>query len=388
MNSIPENQPYLTSEQINLMMAIQPDYQMKYETEMHQQDAIDFNALKRDSDPYDMRLPNDGATSRQLDLDDVMSDYKKMKKGGFAWLPTIVAPLITSLVPELVKSVSGLIRKKGSGAMFADFMSQNKDMLKSVEDEIRKSHPKNAWKLLLDNGKEIVKTILENTELGQKGEQYLNMIAEKIINRVVPKGFNKVLQRKEGKGMMLPNEGQLTNARMAEPVILYMLRKLIGDDQQARELLRRYKPKIRTGGEIFGGKLNFRKIMDFAKRAVKTILPLVSEAGKKALTNVADIGSKALINGLVKKFSGSDKPEGSGMPNPGYDMRPRPVIKRPEQVPNMVGSTGGFIKAPQNSSGGFISAPQNSSGGFTRPPQRSRGGASQKKKIPLKIKLL
>ena len=71
------NDSYYTSEQIALLMAVDPDFQDKYEKEQDLKNQIDYEKLKEKSDKFDQRLPLDGSTANMLDL-----DFNESEKSG------------------------------------------------------------------------------------------------------------------------------------------------------------------------------------------------------------------------------------------------------------------------------------------------------------------
>ena len=63
------NDSYYTSEQLALLMAVDPDFKDKYEKEQDLKNQIDYEKLKEKSDSFDQRMPLDGSTANMLDLD-------------------------------------------------------------------------------------------------------------------------------------------------------------------------------------------------------------------------------------------------------------------------------------------------------------------------------
>ena len=64
-----DNDSYFTSEQIALLMAVDPDFKDKYEKEQDLKNQIDYEKLNEKSDKFDQRMPLDGSTANMIDLD-------------------------------------------------------------------------------------------------------------------------------------------------------------------------------------------------------------------------------------------------------------------------------------------------------------------------------
>ena len=64
-----DNDSYFTSEQIALLMAVDPDFKDKYEKEQDLKNQIDYERLNEKSDKFDQRMPLDGSTANMIDLD-------------------------------------------------------------------------------------------------------------------------------------------------------------------------------------------------------------------------------------------------------------------------------------------------------------------------------
>ena len=75
------NDSYYTSEQLALLMAVDPDFKDKYEKEQDLKNQIDYEKLKEKSDAFDQRMPLDGSTANMLDLDYGESENSKEGQG-------------------------------------------------------------------------------------------------------------------------------------------------------------------------------------------------------------------------------------------------------------------------------------------------------------------
>jgi hypothetical protein len=363
---VPQDQPYLTSEQVSMMMSMNPEYQMQYEQEMQQQDNIDFNALRSVSDAYDLRQPDTGATTRQLEK------VSSVKQGGFLQALLPFAPLIGQLVSPLISGLAGKLFGRGmqGGAMFKQFVDENKDALKEMEVEIKMSNPKDAWKKLISVAKDIISSIS-----GDVSDEEMN----NIIHKLIPKGFIKTLiTKKSGKGLGRP----LNNSDLAEPILRYSLNKMIGDPMVAKKVMQQLKPNLRAGAGIYArGGLSFSSIFDIVKKGLKSALPVIGQITGK----LVDIGAKPAIHGLLNKFGVKNE----GVKNAIADIGTEVLKKGTEFGMNKLQGQGRippqFYGMPNPNARGFTSPPN--ARGFTAPPQKSRG-KGLKKKAPLKIKLL
>lgn len=348
------DEPYLNEEQYNMLLASDPKFIDRYEKERIMQNDLNYKQMVKEYDPYEMRLPDQGSSSRSpIDLEDIMSSQKKMKKKGgafAAFLAPLAASLIGSLVPEVVKGITGAIKKKGSGALFKQFMEQNVDTLKEIEDELKHKNPKDAWRFLIDNVKEMVSSIEPQHE--------------NIVDKIFPKGFVKSLHsKKSGKGLGRP----LNNIDMAMPVIKYALNKMIGSAPHVKHVMQQIKPLIISGSGIYGGKkLNFRKILKFAKKGLKFAIPIIEKVTGKTL----DIGAKAVINSLLDKFGIKNETAKQLISNTGKEL----ISEGVKEVMKKEGE--GFTMPPN--------------GGFVRPPnvQMNKRGKGEKKKVNVQFKLL
>ena len=107
------NDSYYTSEQLALLMAVDPDFQDKYEKEQDLKNQIDYEKLKEKSDAFDQRMPLDGSTANMLDL-----DFGESEKIGEGIRPPngsgVCAPnggALPALIPIAAKVVAPLVVK-------------------------------------------------------------------------------------------------------------------------------------------------------------------------------------------------------------------------------------------------------------------------------------
>ena len=75
------NDSYYTSEQLALLMAVDPDFKDKYEKEQDLKNQIDYEKLKEKSDAFDQRMSLNGNTMNMLDLDYGESESSVSRQG-------------------------------------------------------------------------------------------------------------------------------------------------------------------------------------------------------------------------------------------------------------------------------------------------------------------
>lgn len=372
-----EENSYLTSEQVNMLMAADPKYKDKFEVARNMEDALDYNALAKESDAFDQRLPYDGATSKSLDIDGLPAANQISGSGvdgGFiqALLPFL--PIIGQVLSPVIEGISSLFHKKGSGLdgdmppvnasmLVREFVQENKDKLKEINDKIAMMPPKRAWKTLIEVGKDITQNVVSPIVGEKNAEQVANSI------KFVPKGFMAILDKSkdlksEGSGSML------TNVSLAEPVIKYALGKM-----GLRAEYTKYKPDLRGAGRVYGGKINWQKVRDWVKNALKGIANKALEVGAKKGTemlsnpeNIQKVGN--IVSSLIDKFpllsgSGFLKPpqrKGLGFMRPPNAGGKRPIDKLFEDKMHIIGGPDGIDprlrkQYPSSSSGAKKKAP-------------------------------
>src|SRR5574344_1808549 len=81
-----DNDSYFTSEQIALLMAVDPDFKDKYEKEQDLKNQIDYERLNEKSDKFDQRMPLDGSTANMIDLDYGESEDSNNSNLGFSYV--------------------------------------------------------------------------------------------------------------------------------------------------------------------------------------------------------------------------------------------------------------------------------------------------------------
>jgi hypothetical protein len=296
------NDSYLTSEQYNLLLALDPKYRDKYQVRQQEEDSRNYQQLAQMSDAYDMR--ND-ADSRMLDIKEVPSDtleggFTSAPNGGFAW----AIPLIGALAGPIINGITSLIKGRGQpvgGSFTKDFFERNKEAFMAAEQKLQSAkHPKEFYR----NAQDIVRKMTQSMVQGSgQDANFAKIFADKYANKIYPKLFNQMLSKtskSEGAGMSMP----MNNATLALPIIKYALQKMTGSSTKASEIFRQIKPTLMSGSGLYAtGGFSFKKIFGFARKALGFAMPFI----KKFLGS--DVGSNlanGAISGLLGKFKIGD----------------------------------------------------------------------------------
>lgn len=387
---------YLTSEQINMLMAIDPKFKDKYEQQRNVMDANDLNALTGDS--FDRRMPDNGSYSRMLDTDGLPNEepsgsgvYGGGAEGGFLQALLPFAPLIGQLAAPLIDGITSLFRRRGSGmtsppngGAIVEFFTENADALKKIEQDIYKMKPKQAWNTLHSLAKDIARKLLEShPSMAKHGSGFVGQLSDKMVDRMFPKGFLKIVnsaKSTEGSGV----ESALTPAGLAEPIIRYALSKMVGSGEIQDKVYQQVKQKMRSGAGYCGNGFNFRKIFDFAKRSLKIALPIIKTLTGKAIDSGV---AKDAISGVLGKFkvfqnnpnlantvSNLAQQGLKGATNMGFDKLSGEGADFEYEAEGE-----GMLKAPQSS--GMLRPPQIVGGPRTVNPKYRQGSGKKKSSV-------
>jgi len=299
-----QDDSYLTSEQFNLLLAIDPKYKDKYNQRQQNEDAQEYQQLAQMSDAYDMR--ND-ADSKMLDMRGIPEDAPDASggmtsppNGGFAW----AIPLIGALAGPIINGITSLIKGRGQpvgGSFMKDFFERNKEALIASEQKLQNAkHPKEFFRNAQDIVRKLTKSIVEGS--GQD-PNFAKIFADKYANKMYPKLFNQLLSKtskSEGAGMVMP----MNNATLALPIIKYALQKMTGSSVKAAGIMKQIKPSLLSGSGMYAqGGFSFKKIFGFAKKALGYAMPFVkSFLGSDVGSNLAN----SAISGLLGKFKIGD----------------------------------------------------------------------------------
>lgn len=351
------NNPYLTPEEIDTLMAL-GEYKSPYEQNADKKNMEDLKTLaKMGVDAYNMNKPTTGVSAP--------SSLPQPKAGngqtgGFAFAPLI--PLIAGVVPSLINGIkslfSGSQQQQGQGIEAVnEFFNTNMDELKRIEEDIKKMSVKDAWNTLYKLHKQIMETVLE--DIPDVSDNVKTAFIDKMMSKSYPKGFLKIVNReqKEGKGMKYP----VSNHEMALPVIKYGVCKMCGN--QGGAVYKEVKAALRSGSGIYdGGKLNWGKIKEFAKKGLKFAVPIAQKLiGQAVDSGVAGNTVKSLLNKF--KILESVKPET-------INSFIGSIVGKP--------SNGGMLHSPTIYDGGRAPMYKFNDGGMLNP---SNGGSKKKKRI-------
>lgn len=350
------NNPYLTPEEIDTLMAM-GEYKSPYEQNADAKNMEDLKTLeKMGVDAYNMNKPTTGVYAPSS------LPQKTGQSGGFAIAPLI--PLIAGVVPSLINGIkslfSGREQQQGQGIEAVnEFFNTNMDELKRIEEDIKKMSVKDAWNTLYKLQKQIMETVLE--DIPNVSGNVKTAFVDKMMSKSYPKGFLKIVNRepKEGKGVKFP----VSNHGMALPVIKYGVCKMCGN--QGQSVYKEVKSALRSGSGIYdGGKLNWAKIKEFAKKGLKFAIPIAQKLiGQAVDSGVAGNTVKSLLN----KFNIFEN-------------------VKPETINSIIGSivkpsNGGMLHSPTIYDGGRVQMYRGdiskfNNGGMLNP---STGGSKKKK---------
>jgi hypothetical protein len=302
-----EDDSYLTSEQFNLLLSIDPKYKDKYNERQQQVDAQEYQHLASMSDAYDMR--ND-ADSKLLDIKDVPMEEPD---GGFVNPPNggfpLAIPLIAALAGPVISGITSLIKGRGIAKgvrqdviknFVPDFLRKNRNALMDAEKRLQSAkHPKQFYRDAQNIVKGLARAVVEGS--GQPAD-FAKKYANKYSQKLYPKLFNQMLS-KTSKSEALDGLA-MNNATIALPVIKYVLQKIVGSTNKAREIMKQIKPTLINGSGMYAdGGFSFKKIFGFAKKAIGYALPFIKKVvGSDVGKNV--IGSA--LNALLGKFKIGD----------------------------------------------------------------------------------
>ena len=263
------NDSYYTSEQIALLMAVDPDFQDKYEKEQDLKNQIDYEKLKEKSDAFDQRMPLDGSTANMLDL-----DYGESEKSGEgirapngsgicapnggalpALIPIaakVIAPLaakgIFKGIKWIIKKIKNKKKKKqeqeqqqqtgsgicapNGGAIYntvLDYIKKHNPEFNKFSNDLMKMKSKQAWRNILKYGKNITKDILKDYVDNDFDRNQLNKKIKRSFNKMIPYKFKRIIKSEAGDpGSFIEKERRLNNFSLAKPVIKYGINEIAG----------------------------------------------------------------------------------------------------------------------------------------------------------------
>ena len=287
-----DNDSYFTSEQIALLMAVDPDFKDKYEKEQDLKNQIDYEKLNEKSDKFDQRMPLDGSTANMIDLDFGSPDDVEAKlfqrresqdstegkgirapnaygngvcapNGGALPLIPIAAKVVAPLaVKGIVKGIKWIIKKiknkkkkkqeqkqqqqqqqqqqtSGSGisapnggAIYntvLDYIKKHNPQFNKFSNDLMRMKNKQAWRNILKYGKNITKDILKDYVNNDLDRAQLDKKIKRSFNKMVPYKFKKFIKGNiDNPSSFIEKERRLNNFSLAKPVIKYGINEVAG----------------------------------------------------------------------------------------------------------------------------------------------------------------
>lgn len=333
------NDSYYTSEQLALLMAVDPDFKDKYEKEQDLKNQIDYEKLKEKSDAFDQRMPLDGSTANMMDLD-YGEELEKIPKsgngvcapnGGLAILPIakIVAPLA---IKGIAKGIKWLIKRKknknknknainaanpnntpvgngicapnGKGVKEAvnNYIMRNRTSFNHFNNNLMRMNGRQAWRNVLKYGKNMTKDILKNYLNNPVDNNELNKKVKRSFNKFVPYKFKKMIK---SSNKPLKEYGRLNNFMMAKPVIKYGINEVAGSGPIAQKAYKMSKKHLMNNYGYYGnGKLSWKKIKKLVKYGLSKGMEYLKGFGDKFISGDT---VKNAVSGVLNNFEIFDK---------------------------------------------------------------------------------
>lgn len=330
-----DNDSYFTSEQIALLMAVDPDFKDKYEKEQDLKNQIDYERLNEKSDKFDQRMPLDGSTANMLDLDYRESQDSAEGKGirapnafgkgvcapngGALPLIPIAAKIVAPLaVKGIFKGIKWIIKKiknkkkkkqeqqqqqqtSGSGKCASGISAPNGGAIyNTVMDYIKKHNPqfnkfsndlmrmknKQAWRNILKYGKNITKDILKDYVNNDFDRSQLDKKIKRSFNKMIPYKFKKFIKGNiDNPNSFIEKERRLNNFSLAKPVIKYGINEVAGSGAISKKAYKEAMKHLMNNYSYYGnGKLNWKKIGKIAKKGLSRALKFLKGFGDKYIT--------------------------------------------------------------------------------------------------------
>ena len=334
-----DNDSYFTSEQIALLMAVDPDFKDKYEKEQDLKNQIDYERLNEKSDKFDQRMPLDGSTANMIDLDYGESQDSAEGKGirapnaygkgvcapngGALPLIPIAAKIVAPLaVKGIFKGIKWIIKKiknkkkkkqeqkqqqqqqpqtSGSGKCASGISAPNGGAIyNTVMDYIKKHNPqfnkfsndlmrmknKQAWRNILKYGKNITKDILKDYVNNDFDRSQLDKKIKRSFNKMIPYKFKKFIKGNvDNPNSFIERERRLNNFSLAKPVIKYGINEIAGSGPISKKAYKEAMKHLMNNYSYYGnGKLNWKKVGKIAKKGLSRALKFLKGFGDKYIT--------------------------------------------------------------------------------------------------------
>lgn len=353
-----DNDSYFTSEQIALLMAVDPDFKDKYEKEQDLKNQIDYERLNEKSDKFDQRMPLDGSTANMIDLDfgspdDVETRLFQRREseksgegirapnaygngvcapnGGALPLLPIAAKVVAPLaVKGIVKGIKWIIKKiknkkkkkqqqqqqqqpqtSGSGisapnggAVYntvLDYIKKHNPQFNKFSNDLMRMKNKQAWRNILKYGKNITKDILKDYVNNDLDRAQLDKKIKRSFNKMVPYKFKKFIKGNiDNPSSFIEKERRLNNFSLAKPVIKYGINEIAGSGPISKKAYKEAMKHLMNNYSYYGnGKLNWKKIGKIAKKGLSRAFKFLKGFGDKYITG--DNIKEKIIN-LLNNF--------------------------------------------------------------------------------------
>ena len=327
-----DNDSYFTSEQIALLMAVDPDFKDKYEKEQDLKNQIDYERLNEKSDKFDQRMPLDGSTANMIDLDYGESQDSAEGKGirapnaygrgvcapnGGA-LPAlipiaakVVAPLavkgIFKGIKWIIKKIKNKKKKKqqqqqqqqqtsgsgisapNGGAIYntvMDYIKKHNPQFNKFSNDLMRMKNKQAWRNILKYGKNITKDILKDYVNNDFDRAQLDKKIKRSFNKMIPYKFKKFIKGNiDNPNSFIEKERFLNNFSLAKPVIKYGINEVAGSGAISKKAYKEAMKHLVNNYSYYGnGKLNWKKVGKIAKKGLSRALKFLKGFGDKYIT--------------------------------------------------------------------------------------------------------
>ena len=343
-----DNDSYFTSEQIALLMAVDPDFKDKYEKEQDLKNQIDYEKLNEKSDKFDQRMPLDGSTANMIDLDFGESEKSGegirapnaygngvcAPNGGALPLLPIAAKVVAPLaVKGIVKGIKWIIKKiknkkkkkqeqkqqqqqqqqqtSGSGisapnggAVYntvLDYIKKHNPQFNKFSNDLMRMKNKQAWRNILKYGKNITKDILKDYVNNDLDRAQLDKKIKRSFNKMVPYKFKKFIKGNiDNPSSFIEKERRLNNFSLAKPIIKYGVNEVAGSGPISKKAYKEAMKHLMNNYSYYGnGKLNWKKIGKIAKKGLSRAFKFLKGFGDKYITG--DNIKEKIIN-LLNNF--------------------------------------------------------------------------------------
>lgn len=352
-----DNDSYFTSEQIALLMAVDPDFKDKYEKEQDLKNQIDYERLNEKSDKFDQRMPLDGSTANMIDLD--YGESQNSAEGKGIWAPNaygkgvcapnggalpalipiaakVVAPLavkgIFKGIKWIIKKIKNKKKKKqqqqqqqqqqqpqsgsgisapNGGAIYntvMDYIKKHNPQFNKFSNDLMRMRNKQAWRNILKYGKNITKDILKDYVNNDFDRSQLDKKIKRSFNKMIPYKFKKFIKGNiDNPNSFIEKERFLNNFSLAKPVIKYGINEVAGSGPISKKAYKEAMKHLMNNYSYYGnGKLNWKKVGKIAKKGLSRALKFLKGFGDKYITgdNIKEKVIKLLNNFEILKDLG------------------------------------------------------------------------------------